>query len=300
VAQNSSGHPRNGQDDAFPPRRLGKFGVGSQYRAVHLIPSRNEAYYRVGPAITSSFMRQCTTHAPTRARWCSSMWLTAQLDACRRAFEAGAEPELVATVHAAIRHLSESHITGKAVKAGDRAPPFRLRDEPGGVVLLADLLARGPVVLSFFRGEWCSYCALELAALAEATPDIERLGATVLALSPHISERASPCGRDEGRPFPMLKDRGGGIARQYRIAFTVPRQFRAAYLAIGFPKPVKSLPTTWRLPIPATYVVDNAGRVVLSYLDADHTTRLEPAEIIRALTGLRMSGGSGIPERNNG
>ena len=238
------------------------------------------------------------------------MWLTAQLDARRRAFEAGAEPELVATVHAAVRYLSESHITGKAVKAGDRAPLFRLRDKQGGVVFLADLLARGPVVLSFFRGEWCSYRALELAALAAATlelaalaaatPDIERLGATVLALLPHIRERASPCGRGEDQPFRMLKDRGGEIARQCRIAFTVPRQFRAAYLAIGFPKPVKSRPTTWRLPIPATYVVDNAGHVVLSYLDADHTTRLEPAEIIRALAGLRMSGGSRIPERNNG
>ena len=43
------------------------------------------------------------------------------------------------------------------------------------------------------------------------------------------------------------------------------------------------------LPIPATYVVDRTGLIVLSYLDADHTTRLEPTEIIAALTHLRAA-----------
>ena len=226
-------------------------------------------------------------NAATRARRCFPMSLTAQLDACRAAFEAKARPELVAAIRSAIRQLNDTGLTARAVKAGDSAPLFRLRDKRGNVVSLARLLARGPVVLGFFRGEWCSYCALELAALAEAAPDIERLGATLLTLSPHASERASSHHRTKDRPFPMLEDRGGRIARRYRIAFTVPREFRTAYLATGFPKPVKNGPTAWRLPIPATYVVDPAGRVVLSYLDADHTTRLEPAEIIHVLTRLQ-------------
>jgi len=50
------------------------------------------------------------------------------------------------------------------------------------------------------------------------------------------------------------------------------------------------------LPIPATYVLDSTGLVVLSYLDADYTTRLTLAEIIVALTHL---GRANIPGRNN-
>jgi len=93
-----------------------------------------------------------------------------------------------------------------------------------------------------------------------------------------------------------LQDAGCEIASRYRIAFTVPRRFRTAYLALGYPRPTKAGSKGWVLPIPATYVLDSAGLVVLSYLDADYTTRLEPAEIILALTHLSATT---IPDRNN-
>jgi peroxiredoxin len=60
----------------------------------------------------------------------------------------------------------------------------------------------------------------------------------------------------------------------------------ASYLALGHPNPAKTRSKGWMLPIPATYVLDSTGRVVLSYLDADYTTR-QTTEIIVALTHLR-------------
>ena len=84
--------------------------------------------------------------------------------------------------------------------------------------------------------------------------------------------------------------------RRYRIAFIVPRQFRAAYLTLGYPDSETTESKGWSLLIPATYVLDSTGLVVLSYLDADHTTRLDPAEIIVALTRLRAKA---IPLENN-
>jgi len=86
------------------------------------------------------------------------------------------------------------------------------------------------------------------------------------------------------------------IASRYRIAFAVPERYRAAYPALGYPNPAKTGSKGWMLPIPATYVLDSTGLVVLSYLDADYTTRLEPTEIIVALTHLRAAS---IPARNN-
>jgi peroxiredoxin len=212
------------------------------------------------------------------------MSLKAQLEASRRAFAANADPDLVAAVEASVRHLNETGITRKAVKAGDMAPPFRFQDERGNFVALADLLARGPAVLSFFRGEWCPYCALELGALAEAAANIEPLGASIIALSPHARGRSLPSGRNGKPSLLIVRDPGAEIALRYRIAFIVPRHFRAAYLALGFPKPAKRGSKSWLVPIPATYVIDAAGLIILSYLDTDHTTRLEPAEIVRALT----------------
>jgi peroxiredoxin len=224
------------------------------------------------------------------------MSLKAQLDACRREYEADAEPQVVDAARRSIQALAETGLVAKAVKAGETARLFRLRCGRGGFIDLSDLLNRGPVVVSFFWGAWCPFCVLELRALAAVHPEIERLGATLVAVSPQARGQSFSRGSNGEPPFPVLQDPGCEIAARYRIAFTVPPQFRAAYLAVGYPNSAKAGSKSWVLPIPATYVLDRRGLVVLSYLDADHTTRFEPAEIIVALTHVRATS---IPARNN-
>jgi peroxiredoxin len=227
---------------------------------------------------------------------CRSMSLKAQLEACRREYEANAEPRVIDAARRSIQALAETGLVVKAAKAGEMAPLFRLRCGPGGFIDLSDLLERGPVVVSFFWGDWCPFCVLELKALAAAHPQIERLGARLLVLSPQARDKSSSLTGDGEPPFPLLRDARCNIAARYRIAFTVPQQSRAAYLALGYPVSARTGSKDWVLPIPATYVLDSTGLIVLSYLDADYTTRLEPAEIIVALTHLRRAN---IPDRNN-
>lgn len=230
---------------------------------------------------------KCSICSASLARY-RPMSLKAQLDTCRCSFEANTTPDLVAAMQRLIRQLAETGPVANAVKAGEAAPRFRLRCGCGGFIDLSDLLDRGPVVISFFRGDWCPFCALELKALAAAYADIENLGARLIALSPQALGKSSAGGENK-LPFSTLHDPGCKIAARFRIAFTVPPQFRSAYLALSYPNSAKSNSTDWVLPIPATYVVDRTGLVVLSYLDADHTTRLEPTEIIAALTHLRAA-----------
>jgi peroxiredoxin len=224
------------------------------------------------------------------------MSLKAQLEACRREYEANAEPRAVDAVRRTIQALAETGIVAQAVKAGETAPLFELRCGHGGFIDLSDLLNRGPVVVSFFWGAWCPFCVLELKALAAAHPEIARLGATLVALSPHVRGPSSSPGGHGEPSFPILQDPGCKVASRYRIAFAVPERIRAAYLALGRPDPAKTGSKGWMLPIPATYVLNSTGLVVLSYLDADYTTRLEATEIIAALTHLRAAS---IPARNN-
>jgi len=224
------------------------------------------------------------------------MSLKAQLDACRCEYEANAAPHVVDAVRRSAQALAETGLVAKAVKAGETAPLFRRRCGRGGFIDLSDLLERGPVVISFFRGDWCPFCVLELEALAAAHPEIERLGATLIAVSPQPPAKSSSLDSDSQAPFSILRDPDCEIVSRYRIAFTIPQQFRAAYRALDYPNAAKTRSQSWVLPIPATYVLDSTGLVVLSYLDADHTTRLEPAEIIVALTSL---GSANIPHGNN-
>jgi peroxiredoxin len=222
------------------------------------------------------------------------MSLKAQLDACRRAFEASTPPGIVAALEGSVAELVQTGLVRQALKAGERAPLFRLQSDTGDFVVLSEALDSGPVVVSFFWGGWCPFCRLELQALGQAHSEIERLGATLIALSPQARGKSSSLGRGCEPPFPILRDPGCKIASRYRIAFTIPHQFRAAYLELGYPNSTKK--KSWLLSIPATYVLDSSGFVVLSYIDADHTTRLEPTEIIAALTHLRAAN---IPDRNN-
>ena len=50
--------------------------------------------------------------------------------------------------------LKQSGIVEKSLKAGDKAPSFSLPNVNGEIVSLEELLARGPVVLNFYRGGW--------------------------------------------------------------------------------------------------------------------------------------------------
>jgi peroxiredoxin len=197
-------------------------------------------------------------------------------------------------VRRSIQALADMGLVARAVKAGERAPLFKLRCGPDGCFNLAALLTRGPVVVSFFWGAWCPFCVLELQALAAAHPEIESLGATLVALAPQARGPSSSPGSHREPPFPILQDLGCKVASRYRIAFAVPERSRAAYLALGYPNPAKTGSKGWMLPIPATYVLDSTGFVVLSYLDADYTTRLEPTEIIVALSHLRAASIPGI------
>src|SRR5215472_2257884 len=153
-----------------------------------------------------------------------------------------------------------------------------------------------PLSSAFSGATGVPFCVLELQALAAAHPEIERLGATLIALSPQARNRSFSQGSESEPPFPILQDPACEIAVRYRIAFTVAQQFRAAYLALGYLNSTKTGSKSWVLPIPATHVLDRTGLIVLSYLDADYTTRLEPTEIIVALTHLRAAS---IPGRNN-
>jgi peroxiredoxin len=206
--------------------------------------------------------------------------LKAQLDACRRAFEASIPPGIGAASRVCVAELVQTGLVREAVKAGEKAPLFRLRSNTGDLVALSEALDCGLVALSFFRGGWGPFSLLELQALAETHPEIERPGATLIGLSPLPDA-------DSHSSFPILTDTGCRVAARYRIAFPVPPQFRPAYLALGYPERLKKAADRWVLPLPATYIIDPNGIVAFSYVNADYPTRLQPAEIAVALAHLR-------------
>jgi hypothetical protein len=82
------------------------------------------------------------------------MSLTDTLDGLRAASQTRIPPETLALMHRAVEDVRASGILDRVLQVGRQAPEFTLPNTEGRQVRLGELLARGPVILSFFRGRW--------------------------------------------------------------------------------------------------------------------------------------------------
>ena len=176
----------------------------------------------------------------------------------------------------------------RALKVGQSAPDFTLPDAFGKEVSLRSMRAKGPVVISFYRGEWCPFCNLEMRALQEALPKIQKLGATLIAISPEKPDHAMVAIEKNKLTFPVLSDFGNKVARQFGIVFQVGQE------VIEFSKNVfkndlalRNGEDSYELPVPATYVVDQSGLIRFAHVSVDYMTgRAEPEAVVAALEGI--------------
>ncbi len=195
--------------------------------------------------------------------------------------------EIRETLQGANEELTRSGAAPGLV-VGDRAPDFTLADASGEAVSLNDRLRTGPVVLSFYRGDWCPYCNLELRALQANLPEIRALGASLIAISPQAPDHAASLTEREGFGFDVLSDIHQETIRAYRLQFTPPASVKDVYTnAFGNDLSAQSADGSWDLPVPATFVLDRDGIVRAAYVDAQYTTRMEPDDILDALRDLR-------------
>jgi peroxiredoxin len=173
-----------------------------------------------------------------------------------------------------------------ALAAGDRAPDFELQNATGGTVRLSELLTRGPVVLTFYRGAWCPFCNTQLRGLQEALPEIEALGASLVAVSPQLPDGSLELIDEHTLTFEVLSDVKSSVASEYGIVLALTSADVALFLEVGNDLAQANGDDAWVLPAPATFVIAGDGTIRHARVDADFTTRGEPAEIVGALRAL--------------
>ena len=166
------------------------------------------------------------------------------------------------------------------VQAGSRAPLFVLPDTAERKVSLEQLLRKGPVVLHFYRGNWCSYGEQSLNTFYSTYEKVSELGASAVAISP---DRAGEILlRDPS--VPDLYDLDARVATSYGLVFKLPLSLREKYQRAGYQPTSRG---EWLVPLPAVYLVDRDGIVVMSSLEFDYRKAYQPEPLLQALSAIQ-------------
>ncbi|MEV4052619.1 peroxiredoxin-like family protein [Amycolatopsis sp. NPDC049688] len=162
-------------------------------------------------------------------------------------------------------------------EVGAEIEDFTLPAADGAPIGLAELVADGPAVLVFYRGQWCPYCNLTLRTYQqELLPELEKRGATLAAISPQKPDGPAP-----DLAFPVLSDVGSTVGRSLGLSYPVSDVVREAMKTLG--TDLEEVNGSWELVHPAVVVVGRDR--VIRYIDVhpDFVTRTEPADILKAL-----------------
>jgi peroxiredoxin len=213
--------------------------------------------------------------------------LQEQLDGITARTRQLVQPERLGVGERAVEELFATGIEEKILPVGTLAPGFALPDATGRLVRSEDLLALGPLVVKFFRGRWCPYCVTELEAWRDLYPELRERGALVVAIAPQTTRQSDFMAGQYELPFPLLRDEGCALAEQFGLAYTLPEYLRLDYKEMLVTLPFINGEPSWRLPIPATFVIGRDGKILFADAHADFRVRTEPGEVLRLLETIR-------------
>lgn len=198
-----------------------------------------------------------------------------------------AKPEFMEGVDAIITKAKAFQQGADALKLGKKALNFELPNPKGELISLSNLLEIGPVIVTFYRGSWCPYCNLQLRALQAKLADIQKLGATLVAISPEVPDDSLTASEINNMEFTVLSDQDAKVASQFGVAWEVP-EFLLEHMRVDRQLDLKKVNNgnASVLPIPATFILGTDGVVKWNYVNIDYRTRSEPDDIIEALKNI--------------
>ncbi len=196
-----------------------------------------------------------------------------------------APPERLRSYEQGIEEVRKSGVTDKALKVGDRAPDFELPGATGKKVKLSELIARGPVVVTWYRGGWCPYCNIALRGFRKSLPEICAAGASLVAISPETPDNTMSTTQKNHLDFEVLSDCGNKVAHAYGVAYKVPRVIAEQFKG-RLDLARHNGDDSGTLPLGATYVIDREGVIRYAFVDADYRKRAEPSDVLGALRRL--------------
>lgn len=169
----------------------------------------------------------------------------------------------------------------KGLDVGIKAPVFEAIDSDSNVFTLSDALKDGPVVIIFYRGQWCPVCNKHLSQIQDSLKMITDKGAQVVAISAQKPEYLEKMSHKTGVKYTLLYDDGFEISEAFDVSFKPTATTIFTYNVVLNAKLKKSqTDDSERLPIPATYIIDKNGVIVWRQFDPNYKNRSTVKDIL--------------------
>ena len=178
----------------------------------------------------------------------------------------------------------QDHQVPKGLKKGTKAPNFSAVDQYGNKLNLEQILNEKPVVMFFYRGYWCPYCNQYLKKYADSLSLVEKKGARIIAVTPETSEKIDKTMDKTGVSFSILSDRNDEIMKKYKVEFHVTEEYQNK-IQKGLNANIKQTNKQEEamLPVPATYIIGQNGKIVARQFDVDYSNRASVQWILENL-----------------
>ncbi|MEW9700422.1 peroxiredoxin-like family protein [Paenibacillus sp. SI8] len=225
--------------------------------------------------------------------------LNKQLQAVEQELKAVIPLEAYRILQQSIEDLQLSGIAS-GLQVGEEAIDFTLKDALGREINLFNETARGPVILTFYRGGWCPYCNLQLRAYQKVLPQIQELGASIIAVSPQTPDHTLSQQEKEQLSFLVASDTEGHVANQYKVLYEVSDSLKSVLQGFGGDLAAYNGTDRWILPVPATFVIDSKSVIQFAHVDPNFMRRLEPEiilEVLRKIEGGIRNESTNRPKR---
>jgi peroxiredoxin len=213
--------------------------------------------------------------------------LAAELQQVKDSLPSFAPPEVVKEILKSVSDFQKSWNPASAVQVGQKFPDFKLKDATGNVVSSSDLLAKGPLLVTFYRGEWCPYCNLAVGALQKHLADFKAQGVTLVAITPELPDSSLTMQEKNHLQFPVLSDEGNQLAQRLGIVFKMPDTMRPIFGFANVDLKARNGDDSLMVPIPASYLIDKKGIIRNAFIDPDYTLRLEPSTALSWINALK-------------
>ncbi len=171
----------------------------------------------------------------------------------------------------------------KELPLGSKAPSFIVKDQYGKTIESNKLLKKGPLVILFYRGYWCPNCNRQMSHVADSMKMITNLGATVVAITPEKGEYFKKTKKETDASFSFIYDENHKIMDDFKVTWQMGKSKSFFWKFGGINLDKSSGNKDRALPVPATYIIGQSGKIIGGYFNEDHTKRMAVSQILKVL-----------------